>query len=52
MKENQEYPLYEDEIDLRALLETLWRRRKLIFESTAKTHHGEHRAHRARKVYE
>jgi uncharacterized protein involved in exopolysaccharide biosynthesis len=32
MKENQEYPLYEeDEIDLRALLETLWRGRKFIF---------------------
>jgi uncharacterized protein involved in exopolysaccharide biosynthesis len=37
MKENQEYPLYEDEIDLRALLETLWRRRKFIFVFTLLT---------------
>jgi hypothetical protein len=36
MKENQEYPLYEDEIDLRALLETLWRRRKLYLTSLQK----------------
>ena len=37
MKENQEYPLYEDEIDLRALLETLWRGRKFIFVFTLLT---------------